>query len=184
MKRINGINYPETEEELRRWERGWADMMIKIWTEHILRLGIVDTGNLMRSLTGQVIDATSQTTIVHQFLLYGIYVARGVGQGFTRGNPADLQIMNKVYRDEHDLNKPRKRGPKWGGGYTSGKPRQKRDWFARKYLRSLYVLAETERNVYGEMFMGNLSNVVQAIFNGKEIVGSSGTDVTATVNRT
>ena len=30
----------------------------------------------------------------------------------------------------------------------------------------MYVLAETERNVYGDMFMGNLSNVLEAILNG------------------
>ena len=30
----------------------------------------------------------------------------------------------------------------------------------------MYVLAETERNVYGDMFMGNLSNVLEAIISG------------------
>ena len=50
---------------------------------------------------------------------------------------------------------------------AGGKPRsKKRNWFLKKYLRSMYVLAEMERNVYGEMFMGNLSNVLDAILSG------------------
>ena len=180
---VREIKRPVTEQDIREWERGWADMMVSIWRENILRLGIVDTRRLHDRMSHRVVDAGGQITIAHEFMLYGIFVARGVGQGFYKGNLGDLQIMDKAYRKEHGLDKPRKRGPTWGGGYTSGKPRQKREWFARKYLRSIYVLTEVERDLYGNAYMGTLSNVVQAIFNGKEIVGSSGTDVTATVNR-
>ena len=49
---------PQTKEELRKWEDEWSDMMVTIWTENIVRLGIIDTGNLMRSLTGNVIRNT------------------------------------------------------------------------------------------------------------------------------
>ncbi len=167
MKRINGRNVPETEEELRKWEQDWSDMMVKIWTENILRLGIVDTGNLMRSLTGRVVESAGRKEMVHEFALYGIYVARGTGRGYTPGNPGDLQFLDTSYRIQEGLNKPKKVGPAWGGKMAGGKPRdKKRNWFLRKYLRSMYVLAETERNVYGEMFMGNLSNVLEALFNG------------------
>lgn len=167
MRRINGANYPQTEEELRQWEEGWSDMMVTIWTENILRLGIVDTGHLMRSLTGKVTGTADQREMMHEFALYGIYVARGTGRGYTPGNPGDLDFLDPVYRTETGLNKPRKVGPAWGGRVAGGHPRsKKKNWFLRKYLRSMYVLAETERNVYGEMFMGNLSNVIDALFNG------------------
>ena len=163
MKRINGANMPQTEEELRQWEREWSDMMVNIWTENIMRLGIVDTGNLMRSLTGRVVQTTDQKEMIHEFALYGIYVARGTGRGYTPGNPGDLPFLGESYRIEQGLDKPRKVGPAWGGRVAGGK---KRNWFLRKYLRSMYVLAEMERNVYGEMFMGNLSNVLDAILSG------------------
>lgn len=167
MKRINGANMPETEEELRQWEQEWSDMMVTIWTENIMRLGIVDTGNLMDSLTGRVIANTDQKEMIHEFALYGIYVARGTGRGYTPGNPGDLPFLSESYRVEHGLNKKKKVGPAWGGRVAGGKPRsKKRNWFLRKYLRSMYVLAEMERNVYGEMFMGNLSNVLDAIMGG------------------
>ncbi len=167
MRRVNGAKIPETEEELRKWEQEWSDMMCSIWTENILRLGIVDTGNLMRSLTGRVVDSTGQREMMHQFALYGIYVARGTGRGYTPGNPGDLPFLSDSYRVEQGLDKPRKVGPAWGGRVAGGKPRdKKRNWFLRKYLRSMYVLAEMERNVYGEMFMGNLSNVLDSIMGG------------------
>lgn len=180
---VRDIKRPVTEQDIRAWEHDWADMMVTIWRENILRLGIVDTRRLHDRMSFRVADVGGQITIAHEFMLYGIYVARGVGQGFTRGNPGDLPIMDKTYRKLTGLDKPRKRGPKWGGGYTSGKPRKKREWFARKYLRSIHVLTEVERDLYGNAYMGTLSNVVQAVFNGKDVVGSSGTDVTATVNR-
>lgn len=167
MKRINGTNIPETEEELRKWEEDWSDMMVTIWTENILRLGIVDTGNLMRSLTGRVVAGSDRVELVHEFALYGIYVARGTGRGYTPGNPGDLLFLNDAYRKEHSLDKPRKVGPAWGGRVAGGHPRsKKRNWFLKKYVRSIYVLAEMERNVYGEMFMGNLSNVIESVFSG------------------
>ena len=167
MKRINGANVPETEEELRQWEQGWSDMMVTIWTENIIRLCIVDTGNLMRSLTGRVVANTDRKEMIHEFAMYGIYVARGTGRGYKPGNPGDLPFLSPSYRVEEGLNKPRKVGPAWGGRIAGGHPRsKKKNWFLRKYLRSMYVLAEMERNVYGEMFLGNLSNVLDAILSG------------------
>lgn len=167
MKRVNGVNVPETEEELRQWEQDWSDMMVTIWTENIVRLGIVDTGNLMRSLTGRVVANADRKEMIHEFALYGIYVARGTGRGYKPGNPGDLPFLSPSYRIAEGLDKPRKVGPAWGGKVAGGHPRsKKRNWFLRKYLRSMYVLAEMERNVYGQMFMGNLSNVLDAILGG------------------
>jgi len=176
------ITRPVSEEDIRAYEREWAAMMVKIWRENIVRLGIVRTRALYNSLTSSVSNASDQITIAHQFMLYGIYIARGVGGGYYRGNPGDLEFLDKSYRKTHRLNKPRKKGPKWGGGYTSGKPREKRDWFSRKYLYSIHVLTEVELSLYGEAYMGTMSNVLSAIFGDGNVKGSQGTDVTASVS--
>lgn len=161
------IRQPVTEEDIRAWERGWADMMIKIWKENILRMGIVRTGALKNSLSYNIGNATGQITIAHQFLLYGIFVARGTGNGYRRGNSGKddengLQFLGKSYRKAHKL----------------GKPRQKREWWLPRYLSSVNVLTEVERSLYGEAYMGTLSDVVKAMFGGSSIKASDGTDVT------
>lgn len=155
------IKRPVTEDDVRKWEEGWAEMMVTIWRENILRLGIFDTGKLYDSFSRSIHNTSGQITIAHEFMLYGIYVARGVGKGYRRGNSGKddengLRFLGKAYRKAHKM----------------GSPRKKRDWFSRRYLSSIKVLARVERDLYGEAFMGNLSNVVQAMFgngNGRTI---------------
>ena len=158
---------PVTEEDIRKWEKSWSEMMVKIWTENILRLGIVRTGSLLRSLSHQETNLSGQITIAHQFLLYGIFVGRGTGKGYRRGNSGKddengLRFLDKKYRKAHKL----------------GKPRKKREWWLPRYLSSIEVLSEVERNLYGEAYMGTLSNVVQAMSGNFRLQGSGGTDVT------
>ena len=158
------IRRPVTEEDIRKWEKDWADMMITIWREQIMRLGIVDTMKLYNNIT-ESIAVSDQIVIAHEFMTYGIYMAAGVGKGYKKGNGGNLEILDPAYRKAHHLDKPRPRGPKWSITHMStGKPRKKRDWFSKKYLRSVYVLTETERNFYGEAYLGTMSNVVQTIF--------------------
>ena len=176
------IQKPVSEADIRSYEREWAAMMVHIWRENILHLGIVKTKRLYNSLAHSVTNAGDSITIAHQFMLYGIYIARGVGRGYTHDNPGDLEFLDKSYRKTHRLNKPRKRGPAWGGGYTSGKPREKRDWFSRKYMRSIHVLTEVELSLYGEAYMGTLSNVLSAIFGDGNVTGSEGTNVSSTLS--
>jgi len=155
------IKRPVTEDDVRKWEEGWAEMMVTIWRENILRLGIFDTGKLYDSFSHSIHNTSGQITIAHEFMQYGIYVARGVGRGYRRGNSGKddengLRFLGKAYRKAHKM----------------GQPRKKRDWFSRRYLSSIKVLARVERDLYGEAFMGNLSNVVQAMFgnsNGRTI---------------
>lgn len=147
------IRRPVTEEDIRKWEEGWTDMMVKIWRENIMRLGIFDTGALHDSLRGSTSDNGGQRVLAHTFLLYGLYVARGVGNGYRRGNSGKddengLRFLGKAYRQEHKL----------------GEARKKRDWFSGRYLRSITVLTRVERDLYGNAYMGTLSNVVSAMF--------------------
>jgi hypothetical protein len=160
------VTAPVTDDELEKWERDWASMMVVIWREKILALGIIDTMSLTRSITPQVIDyAGGRREIIHEFLMRGIYMARGVGNGYDRGNGGDLQILDKQYRILHGLNKPRSRGPSWSRKHlSSGQPRQQRDWIMRRYLSSLHVLDEVELAVSGEQYMGAVSNFLQLIF--------------------
>lgn len=158
------ITRPVTKEDIRKWEQEWMKMMITIWREQILRLGIVDTMKLYRDITGGI-SGTDMITIAHEFMKYGIYVAAGVGNGYSKGNGGDLEILDPALRKAARLDKPRRRGPRWSTKrMTTGKPRQERDWFVRKYLRSIYVLGDVERSLYGDAYMGTMSNVVSSLF--------------------
>lgn len=165
------IRRPVTEQDIRAWERGWADMMITIWRDNILRLGIVDTLTLYNKMSQRVTDIEGQITIAHEFMLYGIYVARGVGNGYRRGNSGKdddngLRFLGKGYRKEHNM----------------GKARKKRDWFSRKYMKSIYVLNRVERDLYGQAYLGTAGNALAAMLgNTTTVVGSDGTDVTASL---
>lgn len=164
------IKRPVTEKDIRQWEIGWTDMMVKIWKENMLNLGIFDTGRLYNRINGKVVNMEGMITITHQFMMYGIYVARGVGNGYRRGNSGKdddngLQFLDKFYRKEHKL----------------GKPRHERDWFSRRYISSIKVLSEVERELYGNAYMGTLSNVVEAIFNDGTAKTVKGTNVTGTL---
>ncbi len=70
------------------------------------------------------------------FLLYGIYVDLGTGNGYTRGNPDDLQILDKTYRHEHKM----------------GRQRQKRPWFSTSWAISRRVLAEHLARITGDQY--------------------------------
>lgn len=161
------IKKPVTEQDIREWEKGWAEMMITIWRENILRLRIYDTGRLHDSLTHQMTDMNGQITIAHEFMLYGIFVARGVGKGYQRGNGGSLEFL-EGWKDD------------WKKGR---KHRLKRDWFANKYLRSIYVLSRVERDLYGNAYLGTASNVIAAMFGGEKVTGSNGTDVANSIAR-
>ena len=166
------IKRPVTEEDIRLWEQAWTEMMVTIWRENILRLGIVDTMTLHNSMSHRVTDMGGQIQIAHEFMLYGIYVAKGVGNGYRRGNSGKddengLQFLGKEYRKAHKM----------------GKPRQRRDWFTPRYLSSFAVLTQVETLLYGNAYMGTLSNVVQAMFGNVTVTGSKGTAVTPTLSR-
>lgn len=98
------IKRPVTEEDIRLWEKAWTEMMVTIWRENILRLGIVDTMTLHNTISYRVTDVGGQIQIAHEFMLYGIYVAKGVG---------------KDYRRQHKMGKPRQRRDWFSPRYLS-----------------------------------------------------------------
>lgn len=136
-----------SEAEHSKWVQGWSDFMVKMWQEKMLQFAppVYDTGALSRSVQG-VVHPGPVTTIEHRFLEYGIYVARGVGNGYSRGNGGDLKFL-----------KDRKTNPHH---------RQKRDWFSKKYMYSLHRLNEFEAAYYGQTYQGLVSSFLWQLFGG------------------
>lgn len=82
-----------TQEQIEAYNRGWAKFMVQIFKEQLDRLNISDTHSLERSIN-ELTTTGTVTTIEHKFLMYGIYVAAGVGKGFAHDNGGDLLFMN------------------------------------------------------------------------------------------
>lgn len=123
--------------------------MVDIWEEKLLMLGVYDSGALVASLTGNV----NGDAMTFKFLTYGVYVDTGVGYLYA-GHEGNIPFLDDAYRFEHDLDVPRKVGPAWGGGYTSGKPRQKKPWFNQKFFSSQMKLKADLQRIVGDAFVG------------------------------
>ena len=136
-----------SEAEHSKWVQGWSDFMVKMWQEKMLQFAppVYDTGALSRSVQG-VVHPGPVTTIEHRFLEYGIYVARGVGNGYSRGNGGDLKFLKDWKTNPHH--------------------RQKRDWFSKKYMYSLHRLNEFEAAYYGQTYQVLVSSFLWQLFGG------------------
>lgn len=136
---------PQTvsQQELERYEEGWTREMMTYWRERMLALEVYDTGRLYNSLKGTLHRSGTATTIEHRFLEYGIFVAAGTGKGYTRGNGGNLEFL-KDWR-------------------TNRRHRQKRDWFARKYIASIMRLGEYEAAFYGRAYQGLMAENLKEI---------------------
>lgn len=135
-----------TDEDRKKYQEAWADMMIKIWREKIERLHVIDTYSLHQQMQENVISSTDTvSTIQHKFLEYGIYQDLGVGNGYSKDNGGNLEILDPGYRAEHNL----------------GEPRKPRVWFSRAYFASIMVLKEQMAYMYGEEFCGLLVDKIE-----------------------
>lgn len=145
MNGKNDMQPPVSAEDLRKYEEGWTKEMMVYWRERMLKLGIYRTGDLYRSITGTL----NGQTIEHRFLLYGIYVAAGTGNGYKRGNGGDLAFLKD-----------------WK---TNDKHRKKRDWFSKKYYSSVMRLSEFEASYYGQAYNGLLATAIDDMFGGRGV---------------
>lgn len=135
-----------TDEDRKKYQDAWAEMMVKIWREKIERLHVVDTYSLHQQMQDNVISSSdSISTIQHKFLEYGIYQDLGVGNGYSKDNGGNLKILDPVYRAEHNM----------------GEPRKPRVWFSRAYFASIMVLKEQMAYMYGEEFCGLLVDKIE-----------------------
>ncbi len=174
--------------EREKYERGWSSMMLDIWREKIAKLNITDSGGLRESFE-EVVRTGKVTTIEHRFMMYGIYVAAGVGNGFAHGNPGDLLFMGDSYRkgkreygsrqvgaglSENHMLSPKfehvtvQRGPNAGkeAALTSGNKRMPRDWFFKKYYYSIRRLNLAESAFFGKAYQGLMSTFLDDLFSG------------------
>ena len=110
--------------------------MIKIWQEQITLLGVIDTGQLLRSPVGVRATADGKVSEVHlsqAFLEYGLWQDYGTGKEVPRGNSGDL-----------------------------GKPkvRKARHWFSRKYFMSVMNIKEFMADSLGRQFQGIIAEAL------------------------
>ena len=117
-------------EERAKYVAAFNDTMIKIWQEQITLLGVIDTGQLLRSPVGVRSTADGKVSEVHlsqAFLEYGLWQDYGTGKEVPRGNSGDL-----------------------------GKPkvRKARHWFSRKYYMSVMNIKEFMADSLGRQFQG------------------------------
>ena len=97
-----------TDEDRRKYQEAWAEMMVISGVKRLR--GCTSDAYLHQQIRDNVISATdSVSTIQHKFLGTATQ-DMGVGNGYTKGNGGDLEILNPVYREEHGLNVPRKVG--------------------------------------------------------------------------
>lgn len=147
MSSQTGLKPDMTDAEHQKWLEGWSEFMVKMWRERMMQFAppVYDTGALSRSVQG-VIHPGPVTSIEHRFLEYGIYVARGVGNGYRHNNGGDLAFLKDWKSNPHH--------------------RQKRDWFSKKYMYSLHRLNEFEAAYYGTTYNGLVSSFLRQLFTG------------------
>lgn len=147
MSSQTGLKPNMTDAEHQKWLEGWSEFMVKMWRERMMQFAppVYDTGALSRSVQG-VIHPGPVTSIEHRFLEYGIYVARGVGNGYSHNNGGDLAFLKDWKKNPHH--------------------RQKRDWFSKKYMYSLHRLNEFEAAYYGTTYNGLVSSFLRQLFTG------------------
>lgn len=147
MSSQTGLKPNMTDAEHQKWLEGWSEFMVKMWRERMMQFAppVYDTGALSRSVQG-VIHPGPVTSIEHRFLEYGIYVARGVGNGYSHNNGGDLAFLKDWKTNPHH--------------------RQKRDWFSKKYMYSLHRLNEFEAAYYGTTYNGLVSSFLRQLFTG------------------
>lgn len=106
----------------------WADIVIERWIAKIATLKIVDTSELLRSLSSQVhMDANGDASkIVFTFLYYGIFPDIGVGRGVS---------YNEVSQSN----------------------RQAKPWFSKQFYKEVLKLGHIMADRYGEKAMEAIS---------------------------
>ena len=130
------LNEQQAIEERAKYVAAFNDTMIKIWQEQITLLGVIDTGQLLRSPVGGRATADGKVSEVHlsqAFLEYGLWQDYGTGKEVPHGNSGDL-----------------------------GKPkvRKARHWFSRKYYMSVMNIKEFMADSLGRQFQGILSDAL------------------------
>lgn len=174
------VKLPISEEDKRKFEEGWTQMMGEYWRERLMRMHLIDTGTLYGSIKGQLSLDGENVSIAHSFAEYGLRVAAGTSPAFKWrlwGHNAKLQgkqerervgsgqfeFLDPTYRRTHGLEEKKRVGPAWGGRETGGTPKGRRDWFLGKYWSSVQKLNEFEALYYGSAYQGLVASLLQEL---------------------
>ena len=154
------MNEQQAIEERAKYVAAFNDTMIKIWQEQITLLGVIDTGQLLRSPVGVRATADGKVSEVHlsqAFLEYGLWQDYGTGKEVPRGNRRTKQAQSQT-----GLSFALQEGgrPKANSG-DLGKPkvRKARHWFSRKYYMSVMNIKEFMADSLGRQFQGILADL-------------------------
>lgn len=120
--------------------KGWTNTMIDIWKEKIVKYSIIDSGNLMSSVTG----SSSQDSALLKFVSYGIYQAYGVGNGYKHDNGSNLEFLDPEYRKKHKL----------------GKPRKRRNWYTPRLYSSVMVMQRAMAEIYSHDIVNTICDAL------------------------
>lgn len=125
------------------WDK-FGRIVIERWQDKLLDKDIFDTGNLYRSFEYNYRTTNAMNQVVSRgsglshggvkmpewfafsFPLYGIYVERGVGRGYDRGNGGELVKFKGV-----------------------GRGRERRTWYFRIFANERHYLGEKMAELYG-----------------------------------
>ena len=135
---MNTLTEQQSIEERQKYVQAFNDTMIKIWQEQITLLGVIDTGQLLRSpiaVRTSTDGKVSEVYLSQAFLEYGLWQDYGTGKEVPRGNSGDL-----------------------------GKPkvRKARHWFSRKYFMSVMNIKEFMADSLGRQFQGIISDALDS----------------------
>jgi hypothetical protein len=132
------INSFEARETRRKYVNAFNHTMVKIWQEQIVKLNVIRTGLLYRSVLGtfQSSDADYiDITLGQQFRTYGLFVDYGTGSNTPRGNSGDL-----------------------GAGFTNRRKRKR--WFSKKYYASVMNIRDFYADIIGKEAALAVSNAL------------------------
>ena len=188
---------PISEDDKKKFEEGWTEMMKEYWRERMYRLRVIDTGALYGSIKGSLVTQQDITTIEHTFNEYGVFVARGTSPAFDwkywghnanirrkdgttgrvrrqRNGNGQLEFLDPQYREDNGLMEKKRVGRAWGGRLAGGNPKGKRDWLFGKYYASVDKLNEFEAMFYGSSYCGMVASLIQEVMtNGASIDGKN-----------
>lgn len=130
MMQTNGTDNRE------QYLKQWASRMVSIWEEKMIFLDTRDTGQLYNSLKAFIVsNAGGEITVIeHFFNYYGIYVDKGTGREFSRGNGGDIGITPN---------------------------REPKQWFNPKFYYYTQRLAEKMAEISGEEFTYIMKNIIE-----------------------
>lgn len=143
------------------WDE-FCEIVIERWQNKLLDKDIFDTGTLYRSIeygyravnannvsvgrgSGRIRMTTVPDMMYFSFPMYGIYVEKGVGRGYTRGNTGLVKFDGKV------------RG------------RDRRTWYYAIFANQRHRLGEMVGEAYGRQAMSLIHTIEsRSIFTPKQ----------------